>query len=89
MPKGKPTDPQKIKDQINRGHLLGMVKDAKRSGDGGKAEKLTKAMKKGHEDSARGHVMQKGQKQKRSGDIEKAKKTFSTVGKIGYHPKNK
>jgi len=89
MAKGKPTDPQKIKDQKIRGHLVGMVKEAKKVSDTARAEKLAMAMRKGHENSGRGHTMVKGNKQKNRGDLEGAKKTFSVVGKDGFHKKRK
>ena len=89
MPKGKPTDPQKIKDQKNRGHALKAVRDAKRSGDIKKEEKAKAALKKGNENNARGYGLQAGLKYKAAGKTEKAQQAFSTAGKTGFKPGRK
>ena len=85
MPKGVPTDLQKKKDQVNRGHALQATLKAHKKGDIEKKTKAQQALKKGKEDNARGYGLAQGQKYKKDGKTEKAEKTFSTVGKKGYH----
>ena len=66
-----------------------MVKEAKKVSDTARAEKLAMAMRKGHENAERGHTIVRGNKQNNRGDLEAAKKTFSVVGKDGFHKKRK